>query len=239
MREVHSKENSRCFNFRKIRNVLFGISTIVAISYFVMVIISSGALIKWKHEVCHQAYIATAVVAYLPQVLCVYLIVRIHKTYDPIRESLSMNDILLFFTSSCKYALHILQFIALIGASLQTSYINGVSLYVKFLYPFLSVIQLSVQTHFLISVSAIHKSGQKLSTTIQAMTFFIGTVSVAQWWLVAIGRAATDITSNLFCGFYLSFGLDTTHLIFLVLFPFTALYNFHSAMVAFEVISRQ
>ena len=97
-----------------------------------------------------------------------------------------MNDILLLLTSSCRYALHMLQFIALIGSSLQTSYINGVSLYVKFLYPFLSVIQLSVQTHFLVSVSAIYNSGQKLSTTIQAMTFFIGTVSVAQWWLIAI-----------------------------------------------------
>ena len=226
MRGTIPKQSPRCSNSRKTRNVLFGISTTVAI--------------VCKHELCYLAYIATTAVAYLPQLLCFYLIVRIHKTYDPIRKSLSTNDILLLFTSSCEYVFFILQFIALIGTSLQMSYIhaNGVSVYVKFFYPFLAVTQLSVQTLFLISVSAIHNSGKKLSTVIQAMTFFIGTVGVAQWWLIAIQRAATEKTVTLFCEFYLSFGSDTTQLIFLMLFPFTGLYHFHSAMVAFEIISR-
>ena len=178
--------------------------------------------------------------AYLPQVMCIYLIVRIHKTYDPIRENLSTNDILLLFTSGCKYIFWMLQFIASIGASLQTSYIhaNGVSVYVKMLFPILGVLQLSVQTHFLISVSAVHNSGKKLSTATQAITFFTGSLSVALWWLFAMQRAASEKTSNMFCDFYLSFGSDTAQLIFLVLFPFIGLYHFHSAMVAFEIISR-
>ena len=207
-REAIAEQSLRCSNSRKIRNVLFGISTVVAIFYFVIVIVESGTFIECKHEICYQAYFATTVLAYLPQVLCFYLVVQIHKTYDPIRESLSMNDILLLFTSSCKYIFFMLQFIALIGASLQTSYIhaNGVSVYVKFLYPFLAFIQLSLQTHFLISVSAIQNSGKKLSTPIQAMTFFIGSLSVALWWLIAIQRAATEETTNIFCEFFLSFG---------------------------------
>ena len=44
MREAIAKRSPRCSNFRKIRNVLFGISTVVAISYFVMVLVSSGEL---------------------------------------------------------------------------------------------------------------------------------------------------------------------------------------------------
>ena len=229
-RAAIAEQSLRCSNSRKIRNVLFGISTVAAIFYFVIVIVESGEFIECKHEICYQAYFATTVLAYLPQVLCFYLIVQIHKTYDPIRESLSMNDILLLFTSSCKYIFFMLQFIALIGASLQTSYIhaNGVSVYVKFLYPYLAVIQLSLQTHFLISVSAIHNSGKKLSAAIQAMTFFIGSLSVVLWWLIAIQRAASEITTDigLFCDFYLSFGSDTTQLIFLMLFPFSALGSF-------------
>ena len=239
-REAIAEQNPRCSNFKKIRIVLFGISTVVAISYFVVVLVSSGELVECKHRMCFQVYFATSIMAYLPQVMCVYLIVRIHKTYDPIRENLSTNDILLLFTSSYKYIFWMLQLIASIGTSLQTSYMhaNVFYVYVKMLSPILGVLQLSVQTHFLISVSAVHNSGKKLSTAIQAMTFFIGSLSVALWWLFAMERAATEKTSNLFCEFYLSFGSDTTQLIFLVLFPFIGLYHFHSAMVAFEVISR-
>ena len=238
MRQPNPKQSPRRSNLRSIRVVLFGIATIVAVLYFVMAILESGEVVECTDKFCYHAFIGTLSVAYFPQVLCFYLIVRIHKTYDPIRETLTTNDIILLFTSSCEYVFITLQFIALIGTSLQTSYIhaNGVSVYAKFLYPLMAVIQLSVQTHFLISVSAIHKSGKKLSTPIQAMTCFIGTVSVAQWFLTATQRAAIEKTVTAFCEMYLSFGADTTQLIFL--FPFTGFYRFHSAMVAFEVISQ-
>ena len=240
IRAANPKQGPRRSNLGKIRYVLFGISTVVAILYVVMAIVESGEVIECNDKLCYHAFIGTLAGAYSPQVLCFYLIVRIHKKHDPIRKNLSTNDIILLFTSSCEYVFITLQFIALIGTSLQTSYIhaNGVSVYPKFLYPFLAIIQLSVQTHFLISVSAIHNSGKKLSTATQGMVFFIGTVSVAQWLLIATQRAVIEKTVTAFCEFYLSFGSDTTQLIFLMLFPFTGLYRFHSAMVAFEVISR-
>ena len=218
------------------RRIMMGISIIITVVYLVVVVYTSGELVECKNKICSYIYIGITSMVYLPQLLCIYLIFNIHKRYCPIQNPLSANDVLLLFTSGCGYGFFTLQFISLLGASLQETYIDNTFVYIKLLYPLVAMLLLSIETHFLMTVSAIHSSGQELSTFIQTMTFFVGTISVAQWWLISMQRASIEKTMTLFCEFYLSFGPNTTRMILLMLYPFTALYRFHSAIIAFEVI---
>ncbi len=162
---------------------------------------------------------------------------KIYPTEDLLLTSFSSSEYLLVLSAASHFIFFIFRVIA--GTTFlsmhSTDTIHRSEAICLIFYATVAVVQVWAQTQLLLAA----KMDRTRSKLTRYCLIFIAAINIARWLSLAIGRESYKQGNSKYSSYFLDecFGLETSGSLVYLLFPAMELYRFHSAVIAYEILS--
>ena len=229
--------------YKRQKYFVIAISLSAAIVYFISTqLLSIGPFSRIVTDTWHIVSLkATQSIVYCPLIVMnVFSIRTLQNSNENILEckQFSTSDFLLLFTSAGYFVYLFLRIIASVGVFIVQSESNTTNVLLV-VFTLISVVDIWLQTQFIITSHYMHRSVQKLPKVAQFTLIYLIAVNLAEWLYISVAHTWIEndpSLDNYAHEFVTTFGIFNTKVILIVLDPILEMYRFHSAIAAYGAL---
>ncbi len=195
-----------------------------------------------KYMLSYSIQIATFITTIIGCIVAKY---KAYKNNNLLLVSFSSSDYLLFFTCALNFTWFFFRIIS--SATFLSTHSEAEFLAHRdeaicvFCYAVVCIVQVWAQTQMLLVANSIRKTGGSISRFTRYLLIYLGGINIAFWLIIAIAREDVINPHNKPRLAYMfmnkCFGEATTRMLVFFFYPAMELYRFHSAVVAYEILT--
>ena len=162
----------------------------------------------------------------------------------PKTKSLKSSDYLLLFTSAVLYIYYFLKLVAVIAGFFVQSQLQTTTTVLSVLFWFLNIMQVWSQTELILTIHYVSRSCPSVLKSFKLPKFtliYLIAINLSLWFQrsVSLAWAEHDPTFyHYFPDFVAIFGKHNTKMLLVLYLPTGIIYNFHSAVLAYEIFQK-